>query len=123
MAFLCYFLPLIYINTPLFICHLLFIISRVSCVAINGVLKQMGKIPIEEIKKDLALAQLPGEAIEEVLQVLSVKCLTELEGQLQSLVDKFLIFLEKHFFDWFIVNKYGTSNYVLQRNLELQGKP
>lgn len=46
----------------------------------------MGKIPIEEIKKELALAQLPGEAIEELLQVLSMKCLTELEGQLLSLV-------------------------------------
>lgn len=43
----------------------------------------MGKIPIEEIKKELALVQLPGEAIEELLQVLSMKCLTELEGQWQ----------------------------------------
>lgn len=48
----------------------------------------MGKIPIEEIKKELALAQLQEEAIEELLQVLSMKCLTELEGQLLSLVEQ-----------------------------------
>lgn len=84
-------------------------------------LKQIGKIPIEEIKKELALAELPSEAIEELLQVLSMKCLTELEGQWQSFANEFLIFSKKIILFGFLVKEYGTSNYVLQRNLELQG--
>ena len=40
----------------------------------------MGKIPIEEIKKELQAVELSNEAIEDLLQVLSMKSLTELEG-------------------------------------------
>ncbi|XP_022008980.1 probable polygalacturonase [Helianthus annuus] len=39
----------------------------------------MGKIPMEEIKKELKLVDLSNEAIEDLLQVLSMKSLTELE--------------------------------------------
>ncbi|GKD38734.1 hypothetical protein Tco_1258941 [Tanacetum coccineum] len=39
----------------------------------------MGKIPMEEIKKELQAVKLSNEAIEDLLQVLSMKSLTELE--------------------------------------------
>lgn len=41
---------------------------------------QIEKIPIDEIKKELKAAGLSQEAVLELLQVLSVKSLTELEG-------------------------------------------
>lgn len=42
--------------------------------------KQLEKIPIEDIKKELKSAELSDVAIEELLQVLSVKSLEKLEG-------------------------------------------
>ncbi|KAL7204981.1 hypothetical protein ACSBR2_017994 [Camellia fascicularis] len=42
----------------------------------------MEKIPIDEIKKELRSAELSDEAIEELLQVLSIKSLTKLEEKL-----------------------------------------
>ncbi|KAA8533415.1 hypothetical protein F0562_031151 [Nyssa sinensis] len=45
------------------------------CVIID----KMEKIPIDEIKKELRSAELSGEAIEDLLQVLSVKSLAKLE--------------------------------------------
>ncbi|CAL5330388.1 unnamed protein product [Camellia sinensis] len=41
----------------------------------------METIPIDEIKKELRSAELSDEAIEELLQVLSIKSLTKLEGK------------------------------------------
>lgn len=41
---------------------------------------QIEKIPVDEIKKELKGAGLSQEAVQELLQVLSVKSLTELEG-------------------------------------------
>ncbi|KAJ0852372.1 putative histidine--tRNA ligase transcription factor EIL family [Helianthus annuus] len=46
-----------------------------ACIIID----KMGKIPMEEIKKELKLVDLSNEAIEDLLQVLSMKSLTELE--------------------------------------------
>lgn len=43
-------------------------------------LKQIEKIPIDEIKRELKATGLSEEAIEELLQVLSIKSLTKLEG-------------------------------------------
>lgn len=48
------------------------------CVYIEK--KKMGKIPMEEIKKELELVELSKDAIEDLLQVLTIKSLTELEG-------------------------------------------
>ncbi|CAL5379154.1 unnamed protein product [Camellia sinensis] len=42
----------------------------------------MEKIPIDEIKKELRSAELSDEAIEELLQVLSIKSLTKLEEEI-----------------------------------------
>ncbi|GKC55037.1 hypothetical protein Tco_1077782 [Tanacetum coccineum] len=39
----------------------------------------MGKIPMEEIKKELQAVELLNEAIQDLLQALSMKSLTELE--------------------------------------------
>ncbi|KAF5767705.1 putative histidine--tRNA ligase [Helianthus annuus] len=49
-----------------------------ACIIID----KMGKIPMEEIKKELKLVDLSNEAIEDLLQVLSMKSLTELEAEL-----------------------------------------
>ncbi|KAJ0465313.1 putative histidine--tRNA ligase [Helianthus annuus] len=49
-----------------------------ACIIID----KMGKIPMEEIKKELKLVDLSNEAIEDLLQVLSMKSLTELEEKL-----------------------------------------
>ncbi|PWA80587.1 histidyl-tRNA synthetase 1 [Artemisia annua] len=51
-----------------------------ACIIID----KMGKIPMEEIKKELQAVQLSNEAIEDLLQVLSMKSLTELEEKLGS---------------------------------------
>ncbi|XP_028081495.1 histidine--tRNA ligase, chloroplastic/mitochondrial isoform X3 [Camellia sinensis] len=44
--------------------------------------QEMEKIPIDEIKKELRSVELSDEAIEELLQVLSIKSLTKLEEKL-----------------------------------------
>ncbi|KAK9061413.1 hypothetical protein SSX86_018594 [Deinandra increscens subsp. villosa] len=49
-----------------------------ACIIID----KMGKIPMEEIKKELKLVDLSNDAIEDLLQVLSMKSLTELEEKL-----------------------------------------
>ncbi|KAI3721627.1 hypothetical protein L2E82_32644 [Cichorium intybus] len=49
-----------------------------ACIIID----KMGKIPVEEIKKELKSVELSNEAIEDLLQVLSMKSLTELEEKL-----------------------------------------
>ncbi|KAI8028507.1 hypothetical protein LOK49_LG02G01946 [Camellia lanceoleosa] len=46
------------------------------------IIDKMEKIPIVEIKKELRSAELSDEAIEELLQVLSIKSLTKLEEKL-----------------------------------------
>ncbi|XP_028077988.1 histidine--tRNA ligase, chloroplastic/mitochondrial-like [Camellia sinensis] len=46
------------------------------------IIDKMEKIPIDEIKKELRSAELSDEAIEELLQVLSIKSLTKLEEKL-----------------------------------------
>lgn len=46
------------------------------------VIDKLGKIPIDEIKKELKSAELSDEAVEDLLQVLSMKSLTELEEKL-----------------------------------------
>ncbi|KAI3799533.1 hypothetical protein L1987_34832 [Smallanthus sonchifolius] len=49
-----------------------------ACIIID----KMGKIPMEEIKKELKAVELSSDAIEDLLQVLSMKSLTELEEKL-----------------------------------------
>ncbi|KVI09504.1 Aminoacyl-tRNA synthetase, class II [Cynara cardunculus var. scolymus] len=49
-----------------------------ACIIID----KMGKIPLEEIKKELNSVELSTEAVDELLQVLSMKSLTELEEKL-----------------------------------------
>ena len=61
-----------------YISHALFLIYEIHLLIFG--FKQMGKIPVDEIKKDLKSAQLSEVAIEELLQVLSIKSLTLLEG-------------------------------------------
>lgn len=66
------------------------VIIRHSCLCFSGLSfrvlhfffyrKQLEKIPIDDIKKDLRSAELSEEAVEELLQILSMKSLTELEG-------------------------------------------
>ncbi|XP_028081496.1 histidine--tRNA ligase, chloroplastic/mitochondrial isoform X4 [Camellia sinensis] len=46
------------------------------------IIDKMEKIPIDEIKKELRSVELSDEAIEELLQVLSIKSLTKLEEKL-----------------------------------------
>ncbi|PSR90963.1 Histidine--tRNA ligase [Actinidia chinensis var. chinensis] len=46
------------------------------------IIDKMEKIPIDEVKKELRSAELSDEAIEELLQVLSIKSLTKLEEKL-----------------------------------------
>jgi hypothetical protein len=46
---------------------------------------QIEKIPVDEIKKELKALGLSQEAVQELLQVLSVKSLAELEGPLFTL--------------------------------------
>lgn len=72
------------------------------------IIDKMGKIPVEEIKKELALAQLPGEAIEELLQVLSMKCLTELEEKLGAAGEA--VSDLKQLFSF--ADKYGFSEWI-----------
>ncbi|XP_065626853.1 histidine--tRNA ligase, chloroplastic/mitochondrial-like [Quercus suber] len=43
------------------------------------IIDKIGKIPVDEIKKDLKSAGVSEEAVEELLQVLSIKSLTKLE--------------------------------------------
>lgn len=43
------------------------------------IIDKIGKIPVDEIKKDLKFAGVSEEAVEELLQVLSIKSLTKLE--------------------------------------------
>jgi len=43
-------------------------------------LVQIEKIPVDEIKKELKAVGLSQEAVQKLLQVLSVKSLAELEG-------------------------------------------
>lgn len=44
--------------------------------------KQLEKIPLDEIKKELRAAELSEQAVEELLQILTVKSLEELEGSM-----------------------------------------
>ncbi|XP_074369033.1 histidine--tRNA ligase, chloroplastic/mitochondrial isoform X1 [Apium graveolens] len=72
------------------------------------IIDKMGKIPIEEIKTELALAQLPGEAIEELLQVLTMKSLTELEEKLGAAGEA--VSDLKQLFS--LADKYGFSEWI-----------
>ncbi|KAK4485527.1 hypothetical protein RD792_008169 [Penstemon davidsonii] len=51
------------------------------------IIDKIEKIPIEDIKNELRSAQLSEEAVEELLQILSVKSLAELEEKLGSSVE------------------------------------
>lgn len=53
-------------------------------------MKQIGKIPVEDIKKDLKLTGMSEVAVDNLLQVLSIKSLEKLEGQF--LLGSFLMF-------------------------------
>lgn len=46
----------------------------------NYSVKQIGKIPIDETKKDLKAIGISEQAVEELLHVISIKSLTQLEG-------------------------------------------
>lgn len=83
-------------------------ISEALFAKVCIIIDKMGKIPIEEIKKELALAQLPGEAIEELLQVLSMKCLTELEEKLGAAGEA--VSDLKQLFS--LADKYGFSEWI-----------
>lgn len=41
---------------------------------------QIGKLPLDDIKKELKAVGVSTEAVEQILQVLSIKSLTTLEG-------------------------------------------
>lgn len=51
------------------------------CPLLTSFFKQLDKIPIDDIKTELRSAELSEQAVEELLQILTVKSLTELEGQ------------------------------------------
>ncbi|CAL5381048.1 unnamed protein product [Camellia sinensis] len=64
----------------------------------------MEKIPIDEIKKELRSAELSDEAIEELLQVLSIKSLTKLEEEIcTGFVNN------NHFIQVFLCKKLGAA--------------
>ncbi|KAI3881997.1 hypothetical protein MKX03_014566 [Papaver bracteatum] len=74
------------------------------CITID----KLEKIPIDEIKKDLKLVGMTDEAIEELLQVLSVKSLSELEEILGSSGDA--IAELKQLFS--LADKFGYSDWI-----------
>ncbi|PIN10204.1 Histidyl-tRNA synthetase [Handroanthus impetiginosus] len=74
------------------------------CVIID----KLEKIPIEDIKKELRNAELSEEAVEELLQILSVKSLTKLEEKLGASVEA-LADLKQLFL---LAEKYGYSEWI-----------
>ncbi|KAK6149058.1 hypothetical protein DH2020_016583 [Rehmannia glutinosa] len=74
------------------------------CVVID----KLEKIPIDDIKKELRSAELSEEAVEELLQILSVKSLTKLEEKLGSSVEA-LADLKQLFS---LAEKYGYSEWI-----------
>ncbi|EYU18628.1 hypothetical protein ABFS82_10G154000 [Erythranthe guttata] len=74
------------------------------CVIID----KLEKIPIDDIKKELMSAELSEEAVEELLQILSMKSLTELEEKLGDSVEA-LEDLKKLFS---LAEKYGYSEWI-----------
>ncbi|GFQ01459.1 histidine--tRNA ligase [Phtheirospermum japonicum] len=74
------------------------------CVIID----KLGKIPIDDIKKELRSAELSEEAVEELLHILSVKSLAKLEEKLGDSVDA-LADLKQLFS---LAEKYGYSAWI-----------
>ncbi|GFP80809.1 histidine--tRNA ligase [Phtheirospermum japonicum] len=74
------------------------------CVIID----KLEKIPIDDIKKELRSAELSEEAVEELLQILSVKSLAKLEEKLGDSVDA-LADLKQLFS---LAEKYGYSDWI-----------
>ncbi|KAL3632565.1 hypothetical protein CASFOL_025549 [Castilleja foliolosa] len=74
------------------------------CVIID----KLEKIPIDEIKKELRSAELSEEAVEELLQILSVKSLAKLEEKLGDSVEA-LSDLKQLFS---LAEKYGYSDWI-----------
>lgn len=63
------------------------------------ILIQIEKIPIDEIKKELNSVGMPQEGVNKLLEVLSIKSLSELEGQFQHVAGEatlYLVFFAKH---------------------------
>lgn len=74
------------------------------CVTID----KLEKIPIDDIKKELRAAELSEQAVEELLQILTVKSLKELEEKLGSSVEA-LAELKQLFS---LAEKYGYSDWI-----------
>ncbi|KAL0359620.1 UNVERIFIED_CONTAM: Histidine--tRNA ligase, chloroplastic/mitochondrial [Sesamum angustifolium] len=74
------------------------------CVIID----KLEKIPIDDIKKELMSVELTEDAVEELLQILSVKSLTKLEEKLGSSVEA-LADLKQLFS---LAEKYGYSDWI-----------
>ncbi|XP_011075423.1 histidine--tRNA ligase, chloroplastic/mitochondrial isoform X1 [Sesamum indicum] len=74
------------------------------CVIID----KLEKIPIDDIKKELKSVELSEDAVEELLQILSVKSLTKLEEKLGSSVEA-LADLKQLFL---LAEKYGYSDWI-----------
>ncbi|KAG8372094.1 hypothetical protein BUALT_Bualt12G0030800 [Buddleja alternifolia] len=74
------------------------------CVIID----KLEKIPIDDIKKELRSAELSEEAVEELLQILSVKSLDKLEEKLGASVEA-LTELKQLFS---LAEKYGYSEWI-----------
>ncbi|KAK4404763.1 Histidine--tRNA ligase, chloroplastic/mitochondrial [Sesamum angolense] len=74
------------------------------CVIID----KLEKIPIDDIKKELMSVELSEDAVEELLQILSVKSLTKLEEKLGSSVEA-LADLKQLFS---LAEKYGYSDWI-----------
>ncbi|CAA0812831.1 Histidyl-tRNA synthetase 1 [Striga hermonthica] len=74
------------------------------CVIID----KLEKIPIDDIKKELRSAELSEEAVEELLEILSVKSLTKLEVKLGASVE--VLADLKQLFS--LAEKYGYSEWI-----------
>jgi hypothetical protein len=57
------------------------------------ILIQIEKIPIDEIKKELNSVGMPQEGVNKLLEVLSIKSLSELEGQFQHVAGEATLYL------------------------------
>ncbi|CAK7343154.1 unnamed protein product [Dovyalis caffra] len=58
------------------------------CVIID----KIEKIPVDEIKKELKSVGMSQEAVDELLEVLSIKSLSKLEGRIQHVAGRLLVF-------------------------------
>lgn len=74
----------------IYLSHAIFntIFSDLSCSLFVVVFhsKQLEKIPMDDIKNELRAAQLSEQAVEKLLQILTVKSLEELEGSMSDII-------------------------------------